>query len=253
MKVGQRLRVRPRRRSSWDANVWRAFVAPRSRASPAAFHARRARSRIGVSVNGRSSVLPHTRPVMRWVLEPWSSRMSRRTAGIGTVRSPAALFGAISPSCWSQPRWTRIVPSARFTSSHRSARISPNRSPAQNAHAQAARSVRLVRGWPWPKFGRYGTGNTTRARAYAAPSRRRKRNRRSVPPLLLFVEAVAQTPGEATESFLRAGSEIAHRIRHANGVHPEVVTASCSDGHLRERAAAFPGGLYATASVQSGG
>ena len=65
------------------------------------------------------------------------------------------------------------------------------------------------------------------------------------------MEAVAQTPGEATESFLRAGSEIAHRIRHAKGVHPEVVTASCSDGHLRERAAAFPGGLYATASMAS--
>jgi hypothetical protein len=60
--------------------------------------------------------------------------------------------------------------------------------------------------------------------------------------------AVAQTLGEAAGSFLRVGSEIGHLIRHARCVRPEVARPSRSDGHLRDRAAAFPRWLYATAT-----
>ena len=63
--------------------------------------------------------------------------------------------------------------------------------------------------------------------------------------------AVAQTPGEAAGSFLRVGSEIGHRIRHARCTRPDLVTPSRSDGHLRDRAAAFPRQLYATAAMRS--
>jgi len=47
------------------------------------------------------------------------------------------------------------------------------------------------------------------------------------------------------------GSEIGHRVRREIRVHPEVVRASRSGGHLRDRAAAFPRRLYATASPES--
>src|SRR5687768_18425897 len=64
----------------------------------------------------------------------------------------------------------------------------------------------------------------------------------------LVAEGVAQTLGEAVRSVLRVGSEIGHRIRHARCVRPDVVTPTRSGGRLRDRAAAFPRRLYATAS-----
>ena len=70
--------------------------------------------------------------------------------------------------------------------------------------------------------------------------------------MLLRMVAVAQTPGEPAGSFLRAVSEIGHRIRHARRVRPEIVTPNRSGGHLRNRAAAFPRRLYATATHGSG-
>ena len=69
--------------------------------------------------------------------------------------------------------------------------------------------------------------------------------------MLLRMVAVAQTPGEPAGSFLRAVSEIGHRIRHARRVRPEIVTPNRSGGHLRNRAAAFPRRLYATATMES--
>jgi hypothetical protein len=48
------------------------------------------------------------------------------------------------------------------------------------------------------------------------------------------------------------GSEIGHRISHARRVRPDVVRPSRAGGHLRDRAAALPRRLYATASVPSG-
>ena len=63
--------------------------------------------------------------------------------------------------------------------------------------------------------------------------------------------AVAQTPGEAAGSFLRVGSEIGHRMRHARCIRPEVVTPSCSGGHFSDRAAACPRRLCATATTMS--
>jgi hypothetical protein len=66
-----------------------------------------------------------------------------------------------------------------------------------------------------------------------------------------LVEGVAQTLSEAVRSFLRVGSEIGHRIRHARCVGPDVGTPTRSGGRLSDRAAAFPRRLYATASVHS--
>ena len=67
-----------------------------------------------------------------------------------------------------------------------------------------------------------------------------------------FVVAVAQTLGEAAGWRLRVGSELGHRIRHAKSVRADMVAPSLPGGHLRERPATFPGGLYATATVRSG-
>ena len=69
--------------------------------------------------------------------------------------------------------------------------------------------------------------------------------------LLVFAEAVAQTPGEAAGSLLRVGSEIRHRIRHVKSVRSDGVAASLASGHLQERAATFPRRLYATATDKS--
>jgi hypothetical protein len=72
-----------------------------------------------------------------------------------------------------------------------------------------------------------------------------------VPPLLRLVEAVAQTPGEPVRPFPRVGSENAHLVRHAHVVRREVVAHGSAGVPFRERAAAFPRRLYATASAQS--
>ncbi len=66
-------------------------------------------------------------------------------------------------------------------------------------------------------------------------------------PLLLVVEAVAQTPGEAAGSFLSVGSKIAHLVRRERPVHREVIPHVGSGVHFRERAAHFLRRLYATA------
>ena len=72
-------------------------------------------------------------------------------------------------------------------------------------------------------------------------------------PLAAAIACGCRTnPGETAGSFLRVGSEIGHRIRHARCVRPEVVTPSRPGGHLRDRAAAFPRRLYATASRERG-
>jgi hypothetical protein len=64
-------------------------------------------------------------------------------------------------------------------------------------------------------------------------------------------EAVAQTPGEPARPSLRVGSENGDLVRHAHVVHPEVVAHGCAGVPFRERAAAFPRRLYATASRES--
>jgi hypothetical protein len=89
------------------------------------------------------------------------------------------------------------------------------------------------------------------SRRTSAPQRLSRTGVRGLPWLALSREAVAQTPGEAAGSFLRVGFEIGHRIRHESRVRPEVVRPSRSGGHLRDRAAAFPRWLYATASTTS--
>jgi hypothetical protein len=61
--------------------------------------------------------------------------------------------------------------------------------------------------------------------------------------LSLCAVAVAQTLGEAAGSLLRVGSEIRHRIRHVKSVRSDVVAASLSSGHLRERASTFRDGF----------
>ena len=103
-------------------------------------HALRVRSRIDVSLNGRSAVTPNTSPSVQARLSRCSSRWSRRIAGIGTRRSLPD-FVAISPSTASQPRRTWITPAVRSTSSRRSAISSPRRSPAYIAVAHSARSA----------------------------------------------------------------------------------------------------------------
>jgi hypothetical protein len=57
--------------------------------------------------------------------------------------------------------------------------------------------------------------------------------------LLMWTEAVAQTPGEAAGSLLSVGSEIGHLSRHERGVRRKVVGHNGCDGHFRERAAHF--------------
>src|SRR5688572_20551350 len=70
--------------------------------------------------------------------------------------------------------------------------------------------------------------------------------------LLLVVEAVAQTPGEATGSLLRVRSEIGHLVRRELPARRKVVPHGGSGMHLRERAAHFLRRLYATASRELG-
>jgi hypothetical protein len=92
-----------------------------------------------------------------------------------------------------------------------------------------------------------------RRRPHASDARCRRTRARfpCVGSLPQCAEAVAQTRGQAAGSFLRVGSEIDHRIRHARGVRPEVITPSRSGSHLRDRAAALPNRLYATATATS--
>ena len=61
---------------------------------------------------------------------PIRRALSRDGQWIGTVRAPAFDFTEISPSLSSQPRETRMTPFSASTSSLRSARSSPRRSPA---------------------------------------------------------------------------------------------------------------------------
>src|SRR5918992_4199901 len=64
-------------------------------------------------------------------------------------------------------------------------------------------------------------------------------------------EAVAQTPGEAAGSLLRAGYEIGHLVRREGPVRRNVVPHGGSGMQLRERAARFLRQLCATASRES--
>jgi hypothetical protein len=66
---------------------------------------------------------------------------------------------------------------------------------------------------------------------------------------MLRTEAVAQTPGEATGSLLRVGSEIGHLVRRELPARRKVVPHGGAGMHLRERAARFLERLYATAST----
>jgi hypothetical protein len=67
-----------------------------------------------------------------------------------------------------------------------------------------------------------------------------------------FVEGVAQTLSEAVRSFLRVGSEIGHRIRHARCVGPDVVTPTCSGGRLRDRQQHFRNGFMQQPPSEAG-
>jgi hypothetical protein len=84
----------------------------------------------------------------------------------------------------------------------------------------------------------------------APPSDEQRASSPTVGSLSQCAVAVAQTPGEATGSLLRVGSEIAHRIRQATPVRLDAVAPSRCGAHISERAAAFPKRLYATASAK---
>ena len=66
------------------------------------------------------------------------------------------------------------------------------------------------------------------------------------------MEAVAQTHSELVRSLLRVASENGHLVRRARAVGHEVVPYGGSDMYSRERAAALPRPLCATASMQRG-
>src|SRR4051794_37580032 len=72
--------------------------------------------------------------------------------------------------------------------------------------------------------------------------------RRSLP---LGTEAVAQTPGELAGSFLRVGSERGHLLRRTQRVSRPVVPHDSPGVYFRERGAAFPKWLCATASPRA--
>ena len=66
-----------------------------------------------------------------------------------------------------------------------------------------------------------------------------------------FTEAVAQTSDELAGSVLRVGTENGHLLRHARAGRRDVVALNRAGAHFRERAAAFPKRLCATASTRS--
>ncbi|MGH2740969.1 MAG: DUF2938 family protein [Thermoleophilaceae bacterium] len=66
--------------------------------------------------------------------------------------------------------------------------------------------------------------------------------------LLLTCEAVAQSPAELAGSVLSVGCENGHRRRHARAGRRDVGALNRAGAHFRERAAAFPKRLCATAS-----
>jgi hypothetical protein len=80
--------------------------------------------------NGRVPSWPNTSPSERPDRSRCATSLGRSTAAHGTVRLPAFDFGSTSPACASHERRTWITPASRSTSSHRSARSSPYRSPA---------------------------------------------------------------------------------------------------------------------------
>src|SRR3954462_13312124 len=72
--------------------------------------------------------------------------------------------------------------------------------------------------------------------------------RRPYEAVALRGEAVAQTPGELAGSFLRVGSERGHLLRRTQRVSRSVVPHDSPGVYVREREAAFPRWLCATAS-----
>src|SRR3954453_15621894 len=81
--------------------------------------------------------------------------------------------------------------------------------------------------------------------------RRGRASRRSSAPRPPWTEAVAQTPGELAGSFLRVGSQRGHLLRRTQRVSRPVVPHDSPGVYFRERGAAFPRWLCATASVLS--